>query len=137
MKAKNVLDLLSEVEDKTQRYSGRHIPPQYNFETYIEERRRKAREMIESNTSYLGTCKTIQDVKNLNLQENDWILRSADGDGNILAFDGNLSTEKDVNTLKTYYHRAQDVNYLGARPITYKRWLVLDDEHKLASRIKK
>jgi hypothetical protein len=125
--------------DNEIRYAGHYIPPEYSsrFESPQEKRKRIAKEKIESNTAYMGKFKTIQELINSKPQDNDWILRSADGDGSLILFNGDLATKEDVNKMKTYYHYAEDINYMLARPITYKEWLKLDAQHKMASRRKK
>ena len=132
MRAKTIQEFLNEDEA---RYSRSHeFWPVGRYENSIEKRKREAKEFLENNVAYLGTFRTIQEVKKFGPQDNDWILRSADGDGNILIFNGDLASKEDVNELKSYYHYAQDINYFDARPITYTRWLKLPDEYKIASR---
>jgi len=122
------------VNEEIQRYSGRYIPSNYSFETRKEYKKRTAKEFLENNIAYLGTFRTIKELKTFQPEPYDWVLRSADGDGALLVFNGDLASEDNVNELKKYYHHAQDINYLNARPITYKRWLALSPVLQMASR---
>jgi hypothetical protein len=118
-------------------YSGSYIPPQYRTETRQQAKQRIAKEKIEGNKAFLGRFASIQDLKVFKPQNNDWVLRSADGEGGIILFNGDLISEKEINELKSYYHYAEDLHYFQARPIKYKHWLDLSDKLKMASRRQK
>jgi hypothetical protein len=119
------------------RFSGKYVPPQYHFETSREEKLREAREKLFNNKAYIAKFSNIKDLVKFNPQDHDWILRSADGDGILLLFDGNLISEEEVNELKDYYRIDQNLEYFSARPIRYHSWEKLSDKRKMASRIKR
>ena len=117
------------------RFSGKFTPSKYNFETRQEKKKREANEFILNHAAYLGTFANPEKLIDSKPQLNDFVLRSSDGQGSIILFNGDLVSEEDVNELKTFYKIDQGLNYLDARPITYKRWLDLPEDRKMASRI--
>jgi hypothetical protein len=139
MRAQFIKDFLNESSrDDEIRYAGNYIPLQYHFETGKEKKTREAREKIQNNKAYLGTFKSIKELENYTgVQDNDWVIRSADGGGSLLLFDGDLISEKDINEIKTYYKIDQDLHYFQGRPITFARWKNLPNDLKFASRRKK
>jgi len=132
MKAKLVKEFL--YENESIRYSGRYVPSKYHFETRQKEKAREKREYIINHLGYLGTFKTIQELKNFQPYSYDWILRSAEGKGSFIVFNGDMMSKEEVNDMKTYYSIDQKLHYFQGRPITYARWLRLPNDLKMASR---
>jgi len=143
MRAKFIYETLNEIrisKDDEIRYAGHFVPTQYRgkYETRQEKKIREARELIQNNKAYLGTFKSVNALINSSLpQNNDWVLRSADGEGSLLLFDGDLMSKEEINNMKTYYKIDQNLHYFQGRPITYERWKELSDDLKFASRRKK
>lgn len=125
-------------EAEVERYSGNYIPSELRdrfsqMMTPRQKRRKHAEELIQN--ALIGKFRTVEELENYqDAQENDWVLRSADGTQEILLFDGDLVSKEDINELKVAYKSLEDVNYLDSRPITLRRWRTLPYEYKLSSR---
>jgi hypothetical protein len=91
---------------------------------------------IQSNAAYIGSYSTPEDLIKTSPQDNDWVLRSADGNGQLILFNGDTMTDAQVNEMKAYYKTAQDLHYFQSRPIKYSNWIKLSDHRKMASRIR-
>jgi hypothetical protein len=118
------------------RYVGTHIPQSYKdkfMQMMTPRQKRKSNANILFKQAHLGTCKTIRELIALEPQDNDWVIRSMDGTGELLLFDGDMVDKEGVNELKAFYKNAQDKHYFDARPITYARWKTLPPKFKIAS----
>lgn len=60
------------------------------------------------------------------------VIRTADGTADVYFY--KALPDESKNQIKYAYSKLYGVNYYDARPITFKRWSMLDDKHKYASR---
>jgi len=111
-----------------------------------EERAEKARKRLFKNTQFLqrfpATLISIQqildwkDEDGKGFQDEDYLLRTMDGDGDIVIYEDNDFIERGlINSLKKDYSIWYDINYLDVRPIMFGHWKELPNTRKLASRL--
>ena len=125
------------VEDTEQRFAGNYVPKEYRdkfAQMITPHQRRQIAGQVLYKQSLLGIFKTPAELKKAHPEENDWVLRSADGNGELLLFNGEMVNKENSTELKMSYRISQDVNYFDARPIMYKHWKELDPQHQMASR---
>lgn len=110
-----------------------HFREKFDQTLTAKQRRRKNSKDLLSN-ALLGKFKSPSELLNQNPEDSDWVLRSADGNGFLLLFNGELASREEVNTLKMSYKLEEGVDYIDARPITFREWKDLDSKYQMASR---
>ena len=127
-------------EDREERYVGNYIPQDIKnrLDNSMNQKQRKRKDAIEINDqSKLGTFKTPEELEAFEPKDTDWVVRTADNNGELILYDGDKLSKENVNMIKTAYKINQDINYIDVRPITYKEWKDLPEEYKISSRRKK
>jgi len=76
------------------------------------------------------------DILKGDIQEDDYVLRTMNGDGKLIVYNNEFGQVSDnVNEVKDLYSVIADVDYLDARPIYVHNWLELPEQRKLASKL--
>lgn len=105
----------------------------------------KARERMRNSAAFLVEkpptekgaveLENWRDEKGEGIYDKDFILRTKDGGGNLVAYRDILLLGKEIiNDLKSDYSKANTGGYFDARPITFWRWKRLSMERKLSSK---
>jgi hypothetical protein len=138
-----------EEASRDRRFSGTYIPPEYrdisNETKRIQEKRRKkeqARARIEelSLAKFKPTAEGVEELLNWRdengnpFDENDYILRTNDGTGELVVYDDSIKLGKEIATqLRNDYAFANDFPFVEVRPITFKNWKRRPFEEKIST----
>jgi hypothetical protein len=84
----------------------------------------------------IGQIMNWKDEIGEGFQDDNYVLRTMEGDGPLVVYDpGGKLEESEVTKLKTDYGVFCDINFLDVRPITFGNWKELPNKRKLASKL--